>query len=245
MRASLIRIGIDQTYGEWNAPANPENGQFVYVPIPENSNVKLHPKFCRTFESVIERLEMFCQQNHCDLSEDLNFPSELINQPMHLDPDFQTLTYGDNGAKRGKKIATFSKDDLLVFYSGLNPVKPYLHKLYYAIVGLFVIDEVVSIQDIPKNRWHENAHTRKMNFGETDIIIRAQPNISGKLEKCIPIGEWRNRAYRVQNELLQKWGDLDNKDGFIQRSGTLPLFLNPEAFYLWFIKQNIRLIKEN
>jgi hypothetical protein len=35
MRATLVRIGIDQAYGAWNAPMDPETNDFVYVPIPE------------------------------------------------------------------------------------------------------------------------------------------------------------------------------------------------------------------
>jgi hypothetical protein len=34
MRAYLVRIGVDQAFGGWNAPMNPETREFVYVPIP-------------------------------------------------------------------------------------------------------------------------------------------------------------------------------------------------------------------
>jgi hypothetical protein len=33
MRAYLVRIGVDQAFGGWNAPMNPETREFVYVPI--------------------------------------------------------------------------------------------------------------------------------------------------------------------------------------------------------------------
>jgi hypothetical protein len=35
MKALLVRIGIDQEYGVWNAPVDGD-GRFVYVPIPED-----------------------------------------------------------------------------------------------------------------------------------------------------------------------------------------------------------------
>ena len=36
MRGYLIRIGVDQAFGGWNAPMDPETNEFVYVPIPES-----------------------------------------------------------------------------------------------------------------------------------------------------------------------------------------------------------------
>ncbi len=35
LKAILIRVGVDQTYGRWNAPCNPDTNDFVYVPIPQ------------------------------------------------------------------------------------------------------------------------------------------------------------------------------------------------------------------
>ncbi len=34
MKALLVRIGVDQAFGGWNAPVNPDTGEFLYVPIP-------------------------------------------------------------------------------------------------------------------------------------------------------------------------------------------------------------------
>jgi hypothetical protein len=53
------------------------------------------------------------------------------------------------------------------------------------------------------------------------------------------IGEWRNRAYRVTNELLTIWCGLDVKDGFIQRSVSPPSFLKPGKFCEWFLKAKV------
>ena len=43
-RGFLLRVGIDSDYGGWNGPVDPETGDFVYVPIPEDARVvKDHP----------------------------------------------------------------------------------------------------------------------------------------------------------------------------------------------------------
>ena len=41
MNALLVRIGVDQAYGGWNAPVDAE-GRFVYVPIPEKLRTPFH-----------------------------------------------------------------------------------------------------------------------------------------------------------------------------------------------------------
>jgi hypothetical protein len=47
---------------------------------------------------------------------------------MHLDPDFQNLTYGDRGDRRGKEISQLKEGDFLAFYAGLRPIKKCEHK---------------------------------------------------------------------------------------------------------------------
>ena len=36
MKGILVRIGIDSTYGKWNAPVDPDTLEYYYLPIPEN-----------------------------------------------------------------------------------------------------------------------------------------------------------------------------------------------------------------
>lgn len=164
---------------------------------------------------------------------------------MHLDPDFEYLTYGDVGDRRGSEIRRLEEDDLLVFYAGLRPCRPCDQRLIYAIVGLFVVDEVVDAADVPRHRWPENAHTRKRKGGASDIVVRAKPGVSGRLRRCLPIGEYRDRAYRARRDLLEAWGGLSVADGYIQRSARPPRFLDAERFYLWFQEQGPELIEAN
>ena len=78
-----------------------------------------------------------------------------------------------------------------------------------------------------------------------DIVVRAMDGVSGRLERCIPIGELRDRAYRVRSDILKAWGGLSVKDGYIQRSVRPPEFLQPERFYRWFLKHEIPLLRRN
>lgn len=235
---------MDQAYGGWNAPVD-SSDRFVYVPIPEKPGTTFHPGCERRYGEVLPALHQFCSDNGCDLTTDLRFPQELLQLPMHLDPDFECLTYGDNGARRGAGIVSMQQGDLLVFYGSLRPVHVCEHKLIYALLGLYVVQEVTPVASIPAHCWCENAHVRKMKRGEADIVVRAKPNVSGRFDRCIPIGEWRDGAYRVQRDVLAKWGGLLVNDGFIQRSAKPPAFIDPQLFRKWFDSQGVQLIRRN
>src|SRR5437016_388593 len=91
-----------------------------------------------------------------------------------------------------------------------------------------------------------NAHSRRMlSEGAQDVIIRARPGISGRLEGCLSIGEWRDRAYRVRRDVLEAWGGLSVKDGYLQRSARLPKFHDPMRFRCWLESQQPILVQAN
>ena len=244
MKALLVRIGVDQAYGRWNAPVDAE-GRFVYVPIPEKLGTTFHPGLERRYGEVLPALHRFCGVHNRDLFSDLQFPLDLLHHPVHLDPDFECLTYGDVGNRRGSEMVNMSEGDLLVFYSGMRPIHHCEHKLIYALVGMYVVQEVLPVGSVSPARWYENAHARKTKRGEADVVVRAQPGVSGRFDRCIPIGEWRNRSYRVRQDVLDAWGGLSVKDGFIQRSAVPPTFNKPQQFLTWLQKQDIQLLARN
>lgn len=247
MRAVLIRIGIDHSFGKWNAPADPGTGEFVYVPIPEGKSVTQFHRGCkRTFDEVVPHLENFSKRFGFDLDRQMRFPRALLlDRYMHLDPDFEHLTYGDDGNRRGKVLRTLTEDDLLVFYAGMRSTDLAEKWLIYGIVGMLVVDRICEIRAVPKSRWHENAHTRKTRHGEHDLVVWGKPAVSGRLKRFLPIGEYRDQAYRVRRDLLKLWVGLSNRDGYLQRSGRPPLFLDAGAFRHWFNGQNIPMIAAN
>jgi hypothetical protein len=244
MKGLLVRIGVDQAYGGWNAPVDAD-GRFVYVPIPEKLGTAFHPGLERRFGEVLPGLNRFCEGHGCNLCGDLSFPNELLHHAMHLDPDFECLTYGDEGGRRGAGMVTMDDGDLLVFYGGLRPVHDCDHRLIYALMGIYVVKEVVAVGKVPSDRWYENAHLRKAKLGETDIVVRAKAKVSGRFDRCIPIGEWRDGAYRVRQDILDAWGGLSVKNGFIQRSAVPPALCKPRQFMDWLQKQGVRLIQRN
>jgi len=241
MKAILVRIGIDHSYGHWNGPVDPASGEFVYVPIPDTVGKRYHPGHRISYREVVPALEKFSTAFGIN---DIHFPKQLLHRAMHLDPDFANLTYGDNGKRRGLGITKLSRGDLLVFCAGLRPTTKHT-TLMYALVGVYVVENIIHAVDVPPERWDENAHTRWTPISTDDIIVRAVQNRSGRLKVCIPIGEWRNKSYRVRNAVLKKWGGLSVKDGYIQRSARPPEFLKPLKFMRWFKHQRPMLLKRN
>lgn len=144
----------------------------VYVPIPERKGTSFHPGLERRYGEVLPALQCFCREHDCDLYRDLRFSQKLLEHPMHLDPDFKCLTYGDEGGRRGAGMVNMVEGDLLVFYGGLRPVHRCEQKLIYALMGMYVVQEVVAAANVPPQQWYENAHVRKAKPGETDIVIR-------------------------------------------------------------------------
>jgi hypothetical protein len=235
MKALLIRVAADQSEGggHWNGPVDSSTGQFAYVAIPEERQIR--EGHAKPYSLAIPALAKF----------EKKLPDELASRNMHLDPDFDHLTYGDQGTRAQQIRSKLGSDDLLVFYSGLKDVRP-ASQLVYALIGLFVIEEILLAKDVPGNRWHENAHTRRHLSSEAnDIVVRARYDVSGRLKRCIPIGDYRQRAYRVWPNLSEEWGGLNVKDGYLQRSARLPEFLDAARFYAWFINQSVPLISNN
>ena len=194
---------------------------------------------------MLPALHRFCGAHQRDLYDDLRFPRDLLQHPMHLDPDFECLTYGDDGGRRGAGMVGMAEGDVLVFYGGLRPVHRCEHKLIYALLGLYVVEDVVPAASVPANAVARERPRPQGDARKTDIVVRAKPDVSGRFDRCIPIGEWRGGAYRVRESLLDEWGGLSVKDGFIQRSAVPPTLSRPSQFLDWLGKQGIQCIPRN
>src|SRR4051794_27452947 len=102
MRAYLVRIGVDQAFGGWNAPMNPDTNEFVFVPIPESRPMTTDLR--TPYASIQPALATFEAAHPAAHHRHVRLPAKLASANMHLDPDFAHLTYGDNGRRRGKEL---------------------------------------------------------------------------------------------------------------------------------------------
>ena len=227
-----MRVGIDQTFGQYNAPINPVNNDFIYLPIPQSIEDFENGK-STNYQQITGHFDNWCKNNNASL----DFPKHLLGKGTHLDPDFDNLTYGDQATGRGLRVKELQKGDFIVFFGSFKPISPSPHNLIYAIFGIMFVDKVMKVADISPDEFHLNAHTRIIQKNQEHLVVFATPNSSGRLKKALTIGERREGTYRVSNEILDAWGGLGVKNGFIQRSVCPPWFSNPSKFLTWFEHQ--------
>jgi hypothetical protein len=207
MNALLCRVGADQSVsgGSWNGLIDSKTGRFIYVAIPEGREV--HAGLEKPFTALAPLISDFGRE----------LPDHLHPRHMHLDPDFDHLTYGDQGQRAQQLRTNLGAGDLLVFYASLADI--HVKALVYAIIGLYVIEDIILATGLPLAERHANAHCRRILRPDAqDLIIRGRPGVSGRLERCIPIGDYREKAYRVRPDILEEWGGLSVKNGYLQRS---------------------------
>lgn len=235
MNVMLVRVGADKSVGggSWNGPVNSKSCEFAYVAIPEYCAV--HPGLEKPYIELEPVLAKF----------GVALPGHLRTATMHLDPDFEHLTYGDGGERAKQIRAKLKAADMILFYAGLKDVTG-APDLVYAFIGLFEVEALISAGDVPEPDRDINAHSRRiLEQNAADVIVRGRVAASGRLRQCLPIGEYRDRAYRVRTDLIEEWGGLSNKDGYIQRSARLPLLLDPARFMRWLDRQQPVLIQTN
>jgi hypothetical protein len=241
MRGLLVKVGIDQTYGGWTAPCR-SNGAFCYIPLKPRVPEAFEDRFQTTFDEFENIVEGFAP------GAGNSFPAHLRGAPCHLDPDFRFLSYGESGQRARRMLEHFkgSEDNFIAFYASFMPVGQFQGPLIYALIGLYRFPQVNLARELPEHRREQNAHTRLAGYQQSDdIVIFADPKTSGRLRLLIPIGEWRNFAYRIRRSLLKEWGEISAHDGHIQGDTYLPHFAKPEKFLQWFHSRKPELVAQN
>ncbi len=233
MRVLLIRVGTDTTAdgGRWNAPVDSRTGLFAYVPIPEARRLRADAE--RPY-SLFEEAVAACGGV---------LPAGLLGRHAHLDPDFEHLTYGHPYA-RARRIRECGRGDVLAFYCALRDVGRE-RALLYALIGLLVVEEIVDAASVSVERYDENTHTRRDPLHPTDIIVRGRPGESGRLERCLPFCEYHDRAYRVRSPLLEQWGGISSRNGFVVRAPWGISVNDPQRFLDWLHSHDRSLVNRN
>jgi Nucleotide modification associated domain 3 len=220
MEVVLLRVGIDSGAGEMQGPLF-SDGSFELVPIPdrfhklgENAATYGNTK-CRSGRLLVDYFSEKMRANY-------------KNAPIHLDPEFETFTYGDptRGAKRG--LRNLKKGDLLVFYAGLEPWPQRGEKNLY-IVGYFNVSWAGLATDLNETelnaRFQNNFHVKHKDALEDqrNRLVLVQGDQSSKLlKKAIPISalgkDKAGKPLKVLSEDAQTWfSDFGGRIG-IQRS---------------------------
>jgi len=154
----FLRVGIDKGCGGILSPIF-EDGTFELLWIPEGCNKNkgehLSREINKTYSNYIGRhgkplIEYFPEGRRKE---------NYKNRIMHMDPEFRTFTYGDP-TPRKSTLTKLNKGDYLIFYAGFQPWNRSNEESGLYIVGYFVIDKSVNVNNI------NEYETIKKEFGE-------------------------------------------------------------------------------
>lgn len=127
MNVVLLRVGVDTGAGGMQGPLFAD-GSFELIPIPDSSRLG-----SRTYGETLG-------VKGAPLSS--YFPARSrhrwVGQTMHLDPEFETFTYGDPTRPKAG-LRHLQPGDLLVFYAGLEGWDHHSPPALY-LVGYFVVE---------------------------------------------------------------------------------------------------------
>jgi hypothetical protein len=217
MKVVLLRVGIDTGSGGIHAPLF-KNGSFEFIPIPDDRNVDE-----RTYGSIIGSrygrplIEYFPESRQ----------RSMINRAAHVDPEFETFTYGDPTSPKAG-LRHLQKGDLLVFYCGLEgwdfTCKPALY-----IIGYFEVLTAGYAADFCKSElyrlFEKNFHVRHQQVylqdGDGLVLVKGS-NKSRLLKEAVRISvlghDKTGKPLKILSPEMQKiCGDFGGKVS-IQRS---------------------------
>ena len=211
MKAMILRIGIDKGTDGALGPIF-DNRSFEYIPLSEK-NVNTREE--KTFGNTKGRSGVY-------LSKYL--PERIKNRKLHLDPEFETFTYGDQTVKRNY-LLKLKEGDFLVFYVGLTPYNTTVQEEGLYIIGYFQVESVVDFNNIDTtqkrtscNIYKNNAHIKSAGLKDL-VIIKGRKETSKLLDKAFLISKKKiNKIGRKYHAVSPEVEDLLGISGSIQRS---------------------------
>lgn len=207
----LLRVGVDSNTGKAHGPLFEDN-TFDYIPIPEQSDTRED----RTYDDLLSR-------GGQSLSSHVQ---HLAEEKPHFDPEFETYTYGDPSQNKRSQLTRLTRDDLLIFYSSLQPqdvdVGPRL-----CAVGYFTVDQVYDLEgmspseraevfdEVPNNAHvkRESLTTKSPHRDNYPAIVKGRPEESHLFEKARPLGD-------SERQVLPWVADIIGFDGDLTRAGV-------------------------
>ena len=161
MNIVLLRVGIDSGSGGIQGPLFAD-GSFELMPIPDNSGFG-----ARTYGNTAGRTG----NKFTDY-----FPAgrraAMQTQPMHVDPEFETFTYGDPTAPKAG-LRSLLPGDMLVFYAGLQGWDHARPPALY-LIGYFLVEWAGVAAQHPEE--HIRRHCGKNFHVMHETLYREQRN---------------------------------------------------------------------
>ncbi len=210
MKVVLLRVGIDSGSGGLQGPLF-NDGSFEYICIPDKKGVSKHTYGNCIGSNGIPHSEYFPVQKR----------AKIAQQHVHLDPEFETFTYGDPTTPK-RSLRKLEKGDYLIFYAGLqewaedagwkrkNPPALY-------IIGYFVVEMAGRAADFSKP-------TLRAEFGQ-NFHVRYPTVYKEQRERLVLVkGGMGSRLLRRAHRISSKGTDRAGKPLKVLSPGMQKVF---------------------
>ncbi len=220
MKALLLRVGIDNGYGAVTPIFADDT--YEYISIYYKNKVSIEKNEKRTYKDIKCKyrdngLELRNLQGFTNIASYL--PKKLHDKIIHLDPEFESFTYGEPGRQKRAALLKLEKGDLLVFYlGGKNWDDKTDSELGVYIFSYFTVKEVYDWNNLSKkeqkelsiNQLSKNAHIISSKPRTNLVIVKGESSKSKKLKYCIKISEpnqkSNNPCYIASKEIRKLLG---------------------------------------
>ncbi len=234
MTVLLLGVGADSTNSEPTPPVYPD-GRFEYVPIPEARGPSGTVE-TRTYGNTDLRHRSGSLADYLDCirprpwgERNPEFTGDqLADWPLHHDPNFEALTYGETTSRGAytKRLRSLDEGDGVAFYTGLRDAETgYRHRY---LIGYFTVAAVVDCQHLDRgdesaclsdlsaaaqnrlmDRHRENAHAKRFlatgQVADDDgLVIVDGRKPGGLLEQAVPISEHGGGGHHYLTDDLQE-----------------------------------------
>lgn len=245
MTVVLVGVGADSEHTRPSPQVN-EDGSYEYIPIPET--------WLTTEERTYGTLELDHQDGAAiDVVDEIrpfgkdgdwmSDPEVIQDHPLHYDPDFEALTYGDRrggGGKGGTLQRDLESGDVLGFYTGLQGSNGHLHRYIY---GYFTVTEVADLSQYEGKEYRErlreypeNAHAKRLAGAgrpkHDDLVVVDGEPPGEQLMYPYLISERREQrppTYQLTEEFVSEFA-VEGGVKALDRKPALTCDLSPEEF---------------
>lgn len=196
-KAVLLRVGIDSGSGGIQAPLFKDD-TFEYICIPDRKGVSKHTYGNCVGENEIPHSEYFPVRKR----------AKMAQQHVHLDPEFETFTYGDPTPPK-RSLRKLEEGDYLIFYAGLQRwdkdtgwEKRSSPALY--IIGFFVVEMAGLAGDFSKT-------TLRSEFGKNFHVLYSSVYKEQRERLVLVKGGKGSRLLRKANRISSLGKDRTGK----------------------------------
>ena len=229
MTVLLIGVGADTT-NTWPTPPIYPDGRFEYVPIPDSHE----SRELRRYGNTTLRHRDATLANALDrVYRNGEWHRDFSDFPLHHDPNFDALTFGDP-VKTRSQLLELDPDDVLAFYAGLvregesTPIHRYLVG-YFTVASITDFDALTGDErEAALDAHRRNAHVKQYRASGNPERLRGLVIARGREDEP---GRLLDRALRISDRRPN--GHYYFTDGW----GS---FLSPRSTYLGGFKNPIR-----